>query len=87
MAILDATNRARTVAQWMRDNVETCSFTKSALTAALAATDQWIEDNTAAFNTALPLPFRTSATTLQKNVLFAYVLMRRIGRLKTAEDG
>jgi hypothetical protein len=86
MALLDATNRARTVAQWMRENIETCTFTKADLAAAVAATDTWVENNTAAFVAALPLPFRTASTATQKTLLFCYVLMRRAGKLKAQED-
>lgn len=84
---LDATNRARTLAQWMRDNKEACGFNKADLTAALAATDQWIDDNSASFVAALPQPFRGVSTATQKTMLFVYVLMRRTGRLRAEEDG
>lgn len=87
MALLDATNRARTAAQWMRDNLETNGFTKAELTAALAATDAWIDSNQASFNTALPVAFRNSASLAQKTLLFCYVAMRRAGRLRVSEDG
>lgn len=87
MALLDATHRARVAAQWMRDNASPTAFDKPALAAAIGAIDQWVEDNTASFNTALPLPFRTAATAAQKAELFGYVLWRRIGRLRTQEDG
>lgn len=86
MALLDATARARTVAQWMRENGSTCAFTKPELVAAIDATDQWVEDNTASFNSALPVAFRTSATAAQKAAVLAYVLWRRIGRLRAQED-
>jgi hypothetical protein len=86
MTLLDATARARTAAQWMRENVISCAFTKSDLQAAVAAADQWVEDNTASYNTALPQPFRSSATTDQKAWVLAYVLWRRIGRLRAQED-
>lgn len=86
MALLDATNRARTVAQWMRENIETCSFNKADLTAALAATDAWIDGNQNSFNTALPVAFRNNASLTQKTLLFCFVAMRRAGRLKTSED-
>ncbi|MGP4092934.1 hypothetical protein [Nonomuraea sp. KM90] len=86
MALLDATARARVAAQWMRENVTSCSFNKTDLAAAVAAADQWVEDNTVSYNQALPLPFRTSATTDQKAAILAYVLWRRIGRLRARED-
>lgn len=86
MALLDATNRARTVAQWMRENTEISSFNKAELTAALAATDAWIDGNQSSFNTALPVAFRNSASLTQKTLLFCFVAMRRAGRLKAQED-
>lgn len=86
MALLDATNRARTVAQWMRENTEVSSFTKAELTAALAATDAWIDGNQSSFNTALPVAFRNSASLAQKTLLFCFVAMRRAGKLKAQED-
>lgn len=90
MALLPALDRARAALQFMRDSSlsqESCGFTKADLQAALGATDQWVEDNTTSFNTALPQPFRGQATTAQKTMLLAYVLWRRIGRLRAAEDG
>lgn len=86
MTLLDATHRARTAAQWMRENRSDCAFTKPQLNAAIAAADQWVEDNLAAYNTALPAAFRTGATTAQKAALLGYVLWRRIGKLKAEED-
>jgi hypothetical protein len=87
MTLLDSTHRARTLAQWMRENTTATAFSKADLAAALAATDDWIEANTTSFNQALPAAFRTNATLTQKNMLFAYVLWRRIGRLRADEDG
>lgn len=83
MPLLSTADRQRVVAQWMRDNVEATGFTKAQLQAALDATDQWVEDNTASFNSALPAAFRTSATLAQKTMLLGYVLWKRIGRLDT----
>lgn len=86
MALLDATARFRTMAQWMRENVEASSFTKDELSAAVDAVDQWVEDNQTSYNTALPAGFRTKASLTQKTMLLAFVLWRRIGRLKSQED-
>lgn len=86
MAALDATNRLRVAYAWMRDNAEPCAFNKTALNAAVNATDQWIEDNQAAFNAALPTAFRNNSSLTQKTILFCFVAMRRAGRLKVAED-
>lgn len=87
MALLDSTSRARTTAQWMRENTTTAGFTKADLRAAVDATDEWIEDNTASFVAALPAGFRTNSTAAQKAWVFAFVLWRRIGRLRSEEDG
>jgi hypothetical protein len=92
MAVLDATARARVAAQLMRDARELGvapwgNHTKQDLAAAVNATDQWIEDNTASWVSALPAAFRTNSNAQQKAVIFAYVLWRRIGRLRAEEDG
>lgn len=84
---LDATGRARLMAQWMRENTSPVAFTKPDLAAAVAAIDDWIDANQASFNAALPQPFRSSATAAQKSELFGYVLWRRIGKLRASEDG
>jgi hypothetical protein len=86
MAVLDATNRLRTGYQWMRDNTGVCAFTKTDLAAAVNATDDWIDTNQAAFNTALPANFKNNATLTQKTLLFCYVAMRRAGILHARED-
>lgn len=84
---LDATNRLRVWAQAMRDWPGPMpAITKPDLKAAVDATDQWIDDNQASFNTALPQPFRGAATLAQKTFLFCYVAMRRAGRLRAQED-
>lgn len=62
-------------------------FAKPDLDAAIAATDDWIDTNSAAFNTALPTAFKNGATALQKTVLFCVVALRRAGLLKVSEDG
>lgn len=89
MAALDATNRARASAQAMRDwpaAIGMPAVTKADLKAAVDATDDWIEANQASVNTALPQPFRGTATTAQKTFLFCYVAMRRAGLLRAEED-
>lgn len=83
---MDATNRLRTFAQTMRNWPGSIGVTKTELKAALDATDDWIESNQASFNSALPQPFRGSATTPQKTFLFCYVAMRRAGLLRAEED-
>jgi hypothetical protein len=87
VALLDETARHRVSAAFQRDNTEASPFAKSQLRAAVDAADQWVEDNQTSFNQALPVAFRTSASTAQKVMLLGYVLWRRIGRLRTDEDG
>lgn len=85
MAVLDATNRLRARIGLIRQYA-LAQFDKPTLDAAIAATDDWIEANQAAFNTALPVAFRTNASLAQKTLLFCVVAMRRAGVLKVAED-
>lgn len=81
MAIMSDPNRAAATATFMQDKSKLrellAGVTKADLRAAVNAIDQWIEDNTTAFNTAIPLPARTSLTTQQKSDLFVIVLRRR----------
>lgn len=86
MAVMSAQDKARAVAQFMRDNVEPMAINKTDLKAALDATDSWIDTNSAAFNTALPVAARNGLTATQKTLLFCYVAMRRRGLLKAEED-
>lgn len=87
MALLPEAGRLAVWRSFMRINLESCAFTKAQLRAAVDATDQWIEDNTASFVAALPAAFRTGSSATQKTALFMYVLMRRSGGLPTPEDG
>jgi hypothetical protein len=87
MVELDATNRERVWRWFMRRNTDPCSFTKADLRAAIDACDTWIEANQAAFNTALPQPFRGQATAAQKTLMFCFVAERRAGLLRVEEDG
>lgn len=45
--------------------------------ATIDAVDQWISDNQASYNSALPLPFRTAATASQKARLLSLVMAFR----------
>ena len=82
---LDATNRTRVGNQLMRASGWP-GLTKADLREAVNATDDWIDANQASFNTALPQPFRNTATLALKTLLFAYVAFRRAGLLKAEED-
>lgn len=87
MAALPTVDRQRVCFHWMRENLEACGFTKAQLQAAVDATDDWIDANQSAYNTALPAAFRNNATLTQKTLLFCFVAMRRANRLRVAEDG
>lgn len=52
-------------------------ITKAELVAAVNATDQWISDNAAAFNLALPQPARGALTAAQKTKIFCFVAWQR----------
>lgn len=80
MAVLTSQQRAELWAEIMRDLskvTEPCGITKTDLRAAVDATDQWIEDNAAAFNSALPLAARNGLTAAQKKRLFLAVALKR----------
>lgn len=87
MAVLPDEDRRRTWAHIMRNTSAGTSVTKLDLRAAVDAADSWIDGAQASYNSALPQPFRSSATTTQKAVLLCYVIMRRVGILRTDEDG
>jgi hypothetical protein len=52
-------------------------LTKPDLRAAVDAADNWADANAASFNAALPIPFRTNATSGQKALLLALVVLAR----------
>jgi hypothetical protein len=80
MAVLNDTDRvtawADMIDRMSRDRMP-IDVTKAELRAALDATDQWVSDNAASFNAALPLPARTALTTAQKSMLLTWVLKTR----------
>jgi hypothetical protein len=55
-----------------------CKFTQTDLNAAAQATDDWIEANQAAYNTALPATFRNNANITEKTAMFNWVANRRL---------
>lgn len=80
MAVLSEGDRADEVAQLQRDlsaEREPCAVTKAALRAALDADDQWVDDNAASFNAAIPQPARGALTARQKARLLLRVVRRR----------
>lgn len=80
MAIMTTGDRAEVHAALMRDLsrvLEPCATLKADLRAAIDATDQWVSDNSAGFNAALPLAARNTLTAAQKARLFMMILQRR----------
>jgi hypothetical protein len=81
MAVMSAADRAAATATFMQDKSNLrellAGVTKAQLRAAIDAVDQWAEDNTASFNTAIPLPARTALTTQQKAEILLIVIRRR----------
>ena len=65
--------------QRLSNRREAFNLTKAQFDAAIAATDDWIEANAASFNTALPLPARTTLTAAQKAEMFFLVALKRYG--------
>lgn len=88
MAVMSDTDRQRAWIYMLRmlADEDWGALTKGDLRAALDAADTWADSNAAAFNAALPQPFRGAATVGMKNRLLAAVCLRRAGRAKVAED-
>ncbi len=83
MALLSNSIKQDIWAKFMRalsDRRDTIGgLNKSDLRAAVDATDQWINDNAASFNTALPLEARSAMSARQKAWLFMLVAGERFG--------
>lgn len=83
MAVLSDSDRQLVTRDWVRkifvELGNTANMDHSTIKAAVDAADQWADDNAAAFNAALPVAFRTTATTAQKTLLLSYVILKRAG--------
>jgi hypothetical protein len=83
MAILSDSDRQLVARDWVRkifvELANTANMSHTNIKAAVDAADQWADDNATAFNNALPVPFRTTATTAQKTLLLSYVILKRAG--------
>jgi hypothetical protein len=77
MAALTAEKRAEVHAGLMRANTETVTITKAQLRAAVDAIDQWVSDNAASFNAAIPQPARGALSAAQKSRLLMMVVAKR----------
>lgn len=62
---------------WSATLATLAGCTKADLQAAVNAADNWADANAASYNSALPATFRTNATTAQKAVLLAVVVLAR----------
>ncbi|MCK5605553.1 hypothetical protein KAR91_26910 [Candidatus Pacearchaeota archaeon] len=58
---------------------EGMNFNSPELLAAINATDTWIDDNQASFNSALPAVAQSNMTATQKTLLFCVVATMRMG--------
>jgi len=80
MAVLSDAQRAELHAEHMRElsiNFESLAITKTELRAAVDALDDWLNDNAAAVNNALPAAAKAGLTTQQKARLLMYVVRQR----------
>ena len=82
MATLPAEDKAKIVRglmrYWSKIWVE-CVFSQEELGAAVDDLDVWFDDNAAAANQAIPLPFRTDATSAQKALMTIGIVTMRYG--------
>lgn len=81
MAVLTDPERQKVMGQLVR-SFAYAGLTKADVQAAVNAADDWCETNSAAYNAALPLPFRTTASSPQKAMILCFVAARRAGFLK-----
>lgn len=81
MAVLGENTRAqiwRGLMRFWSAQLETISgINKTALRAAVDAADDWADANAASYNSALPATFRNNATSAQKALLLAIVILAR----------
>lgn len=77
MAVLPTLNRQKVWALLQRTLECPGGITKPQLQAVVDSTDQWAEDNSAAFNLSIPQPQRGILTARQKALILAYVLDER----------
>jgi hypothetical protein len=77
MAALSIPDRVAAQSAAMAGGGWTAPITKADLLLAVNAIDDWVEANSAAFNTAIPQPARTQLTTKQKARLLMLVVSRR----------
>ena len=81
MAVLDEAARQFVWRKFMAAGNTPGTILKADLRAAVNAADDWVDANAAAFNTALPVAFRTAATAQQKAILLGYLAFKWAGLL------
>jgi hypothetical protein len=81
MAAMITADRITVGAQFQSDTSQARepfgTLTKADIQAAVAAIDDWVVSNAAAFNTAIPATARGALTSAQKARLLSYVVARR----------
>ena len=81
MAVLPDADRVEVWARLMEDVSQrgdgVPGMTKANWRAVIDAVDDWVNANSASYNAALPLPFRTNATAAQKALVLMWVVQRR----------
>lgn len=78
MAVLSDLARADVTAEWQRTNEDVVgAITKADLRAAINGIDQYLSDNAAAINSAIPQPARGILTTKQKALVLTAVVAKR----------
>lgn len=78
MALLSQVSRDEVFAEIMRDaRLQPGTLLKAAFSDAVNAVDQWVEDNSASYNSAIPQPARGGLTTKQKAGLLMLVVAKR----------
>ena len=83
MAVLSTDDRKRIwrglMRKWSATHETVGAVNKADLQAAVDAIDDWIDQNAAAVNSAMPQPARGQLTLAQKNLLFCAVATMRYG--------
>jgi len=79
-AVLPDNDRKNVWAEYMQlisTRRTTTTLLKPELRAAVDAIDTWVNDNASSYNSAIPLPARTSLTQKQKVELLLFIVKRR----------
>ena len=80
MAILSDADRLEIWAEFMQEisgDGDPIAVTKADLRAAFNALDDWLDDNAASANIAIPQPARNALTSAQKARILMHVIRRR----------